>query len=206
MNRRGRRLAFTVAATGLAVVIGLCILHWNTVRDHVEAWRFQLTSKTETIEPNPALKGLVASLQVDDLNLRGCVQVLANHSGFRVIVDRAEYTATDGEWAVEIHAKFSQAGSLMFDDGRGRTPPGRETVLTFGVTTNWALQALKVEGYRVLEQRFPRRAYVVIRDEHFDEAMKALTELGRYPLLRDREVQPPGEVNLEPTRQPLRRK
>ena len=34
-RRRGRRLAFTVAATGLAVLLSLGILHWDTIRHHV---------------------------------------------------------------------------------------------------------------------------------------------------------------------------
>jgi hypothetical protein len=51
MKRRGKRLAFTVAATGGAVLLVLVVANWRTVRDHAEAWWFQLTRETETIEP-----------------------------------------------------------------------------------------------------------------------------------------------------------
>ena len=58
MNRRGKRLTLGVMAVGLAVVLVLAIAHWSTVRDHVEAWWFQLTKKTATIEPLPGLQGM----------------------------------------------------------------------------------------------------------------------------------------------------
>jgi hypothetical protein len=39
--------------TGLAVIVGLGILHRQAVCDHVAAWHFQLTKETQTIEPEP---------------------------------------------------------------------------------------------------------------------------------------------------------
>ena len=54
MNRRGKRIAFTVAATGAVVLIVLVILYRDAVRDHVEAWQFQRSTETMTIEPSAA--------------------------------------------------------------------------------------------------------------------------------------------------------
>jgi hypothetical protein len=51
MFLRGKRIAFTVAATGLAVVLVVGILCRRAVLDHIEAWHFQLTGESVTIEP-----------------------------------------------------------------------------------------------------------------------------------------------------------
>ena len=58
MNRRGKRIAFTVAATGLAVVLVVGILYRHAIRDHLQAWHFQLTRETTTIEPEPEMHGV----------------------------------------------------------------------------------------------------------------------------------------------------
>ena len=58
MNRRGKRLALGVMAVGVAVVLVLAVAHWSTIRDHVEAWQFQLTTQTETIGPKDNLRGM----------------------------------------------------------------------------------------------------------------------------------------------------
>ena len=55
MNRRGKRLALGVMAMGLAAVIVLAVANWGTVRDHVEAWRFQLTRETVTMDPGDVI-------------------------------------------------------------------------------------------------------------------------------------------------------
>jgi hypothetical protein len=49
MKRRARRV--TIGAAGLgAVVLGvLAVVHWQGIRDHVEAWRYFLTTETRTI-------------------------------------------------------------------------------------------------------------------------------------------------------------
>jgi hypothetical protein len=46
MNRRGRRIAFTMAATGVAVVLGL--FYRDAVSAHLTAWWFQLSHETLT--------------------------------------------------------------------------------------------------------------------------------------------------------------
>jgi hypothetical protein len=154
MNRRGRRLAFTMAATGGVVVLGVGILHWGAVRDHVEAWHFQLTRETETIEPEPAMRGIPKVLEASPagvsfyanalLSLEGhpwyqasdFVRILANHSGHYAIFATEENSTSQ----ILLGSKFD------------------------GVTANIARDILEANGWRIIEQRFPRRAYVVIRD------------------------------------------
>jgi len=133
MNRRGKRLAFTVAAAGLVVVLGLAIAHWKTILEHVEAWRFQLTRETVTITPAP---GGFSPIQ-DDLAV--CLRVLATDSGLPVIHD----TALDR--FVALVARY---------------PPG--PAIRSCLTKDEALRHLRSKGWRVIEQRFPRRAYVVM--------------------------------------------
>jgi hypothetical protein len=128
MKPRARRVTIAAAVLGVGVLGVLVVAHWSMVRDHVEAWHFQLATETEMLEPNPAWsEQLVAAkpghlLVIDDL-----ARCLSNCSGRSAIVDSQK-------WPVRA---------------------GSETVL----------QALRKRRWRVLEQRFPRRAYVVIRDK-----------------------------------------
>jgi hypothetical protein len=90
--KRGKRIAFTVVATGLAVVLGLGIIHRDAVRDHVEAWHFQLTRETTIHEPDPDPAWVeVFKIQVEaggnSLFTVAFPQILANSSSTRVIVD-----------------------------------------------------------------------------------------------------------------------
>ena len=45
MKPRARRIALLTVAAGCLVVAGLVALNWLTVRDHAEAWWFQLTRR-----------------------------------------------------------------------------------------------------------------------------------------------------------------
>jgi hypothetical protein len=54
MKRRGWRVALTVATIEFVLVACLVAFNWDTVRDHAEAWWFQLATETRTIEPDPA--------------------------------------------------------------------------------------------------------------------------------------------------------
>jgi hypothetical protein len=113
--KRGKRIAFTVAATGLAVVLGLSLLHWGTVRDHAEAWWFQATNETGELWPTPGLKWCLPCPFKD----------LADQSGHPVIIPT----------------------NLDMDN--------------YGVD-GFELMSLRKAGFRIVEQRFPRTAYVVI--------------------------------------------
>ena len=151
MKRRGKRIAIGVMASGLAVLLVLAIAHWKTVRDHVEAWHFQLTRNTQTIMPDPRGSALLEQKSWR-FNLKSCLFVLATSSGFPVIVDAA----------VDTSSALQRAGVNPF---------------------TWALLAedsarrgLLENGWHVLEQRFPRRAYLVIRDERYDAQVRAILE------------------------------
>jgi hypothetical protein len=50
MKPRAHRAVVVTAAIGMALIAVLVATHWATVRDHVEAWHFQLTRQTETIK------------------------------------------------------------------------------------------------------------------------------------------------------------
>jgi sugar (pentulose or hexulose) kinase len=123
MKPRARRVTIAAAVLGAGVVGVLVVLNWGTVRDHVEAWHFQLTRQTETVEP-----ALLVLTGGDPHSVETVAGVLAQRSGLPVICSRAE------KWAP-----------------------------IFGAAD--ILRALEENGFRVLEQRFPRRAYVVMRDQ-----------------------------------------
>jgi hypothetical protein len=153
MNRRGKRIAFTVAATGLAVVLVLAIVHWGTVRDHVGAWRFQLTTETITMEPRTEALALWASEREDPgklgLEFWELCDMLAGYSNVPVVF-------------ASIEAK------TIFLLG------GRWTLAAAD-----SLQILKENRWRVLDQRLPQRAYVVIRDETLSKDL--IIREGRRP-------------------------
>jgi hypothetical protein len=121
MKRRGWRVALTVATVGLALVAGLVALNWATVRDHAEAWLFQVTR--ETAERTP----------LDPDPLHGSTwmfQCLADDEGQPVVFDTGA-------------APWARTRSLRLE------PRG-------------VAKGLRSAGYRILEQRFPRRAYIVV--------------------------------------------
>jgi hypothetical protein len=134
-------------AVGLAVVLGLAIAHWSTIRDHIEAWHFQLTSDSETIAPEVPFREPPASgvgwLNEDEgyvrLNERDWCRVLANFSGDPVIRERD----SAGHFLTNVSGPHEGWGDL-------------------------AHRILEDEGWRVIKQRFPRRAYVVISKHMWD--------------------------------------
>jgi hypothetical protein len=139
MNRRGRRLAFMVAGMSLVVFLGLGVLYWGTVRDHVQAWHFQFTRETKLIEPLPGLQGMPLRF-VGDTPARSyerlpvLLQRVANCTARPVI-----FALEDDSPAVRVKGESQQV-------------------------TTWST-SLDVYGLRIVEQCFPRRAYVVVRDK-----------------------------------------
>jgi hypothetical protein len=108
----------------------------------VEAWWFQVTRETETVVPSPTLmesplfKVLAAGGDdFADSDLAGWLLVLATNSGRTVVFDPAENKDSPLQ---------STSGSAA--------------------TADPLLDVLQANGYRILEQEFPRRAYIVIRD------------------------------------------
>jgi hypothetical protein len=139
MKPRARRVTIGVASLVAFVVAVLVAANWATVRGHVEAWHFQLTTETETVVPNSAWMESPAFERFaeggDDYtiaDLAGWLEVLATKSGRTVVLDTAE------KKDLPLQSGFDSA-----------------------------LSVLEANGYRVLEQRFPRRAYVIIRDLNF---------------------------------------
>jgi hypothetical protein len=119
MKPRARRVAVATAVLGagaLAVVL-------TALRDHIEAWRFQLTRDTKTVPQD-----------CGDATSPPILCLLARSSGWQVIFDARD------------------AGSLGWSSDM-RSPQD-------------ILNLLRGFRWRVLEQRFPRRAFVVIRDGH----------------------------------------
>ena len=152
MNRRGKRVTLGVMAVGVAVVLCLAIAHWGTVRDHIEAWHFQLTRETVTIErelgdPTEEVTYCTASFSSTHSSsppaemewyqycTHGLAHLLAKHCSLPVI-----YQSEENEEVVSNPTELA---------------PTAEEVR----------RLLQTNGYRVLEQRFPRHAYVVIRDK-----------------------------------------
>jgi len=151
MKPRARRVTIAAALLGAAVV-GVLVIAPGPVRDHIEAWRLQLTRETLAIEPglvwkdNPVMpKREACEWMIKEMKKDGpwvsCSHVtylfciLVDYSGQTVICDPAI------------------AGSCSFAMKGGST-----------LSTNDALQIVRDNGWRILEQRFPRRAYVAIRD------------------------------------------
>ena len=152
LNRRGRRLAVTVAATAAVVLLVLAIAHWRTVCDHIEAWRFQLTRETETIEPDPAaVKRTIKDLPVFD----------GDNRGFFASVEHLLPLLGSSEMPV-IFEQGPKATGVVWDTG---SPTLLRPVDLTASTSDVARRILASNGFRVLEQRFPRKAYVVIHDQ-----------------------------------------
>jgi hypothetical protein len=75
------------------------------------------------------------------------------------------------EWVLHTLANFSGCHVIFDPKSLQRPARGRTTdhvSITWEESTDMAslaIKSLKKNGWRVLEQRFPRRAYVVIWDE-----------------------------------------
>jgi hypothetical protein len=153
MNHRGKRIAFTVTATGLVVVLVLVIAHWKTVRDHVQAWHFQLMRETVTIVPDPSFHfDLEGRGDWSVLKLERCLPALAAYSGRNVLLDSLEDPRRWGRRYVKDPRRIIYR-SL---DPRHSQRRGSHV----GVAL---LEVFRANGLRVFEQRFPRQAYVVMR-------------------------------------------
>ena len=153
MKPRARRVTIAAAVLGVGVV-GALMVAPGPVRDHVEAWRFQLTRETRTFEPNPeshldfkrasSTFGESGGYHIVTIHL---LELLANHSGIRVIADPHITKDWEGYWTFGPNVKIQEH---VLGTERG------------AATSNLSARILTENGWRVLEQRFPRRAYVVI--------------------------------------------
>jgi len=132
MKRRPRRATIGAVALGTSLVAILAVAYRDTVRDHVEAWHFQLTRETETFDPFR-----VEPARLNEEGVLVCpspgLQILSTHARRSIIFDPTE-TQDVPLWRVTRELSAEEVVRILGED-----------------------------GHRVLEQRFPRRAYVVIR-------------------------------------------
>ena len=112
MKPRARRITIGAAALAVVLLALLVVANWGAVRDHVEAWHFQLTRKTISTEG-------ICPLIFDSEDL-------------------------PEEWRNFYNHLSGGQSFLPHDD------------------------------YRFLEQRFPRRAYVVIREPDPTEELQTI--------------------------------
>ena len=156
MKPRARRVTIAAAVLGAVVVAILVVTHWGTVREHIEAWHLQLTTETETIEPNPQSPEWLQAVARSDTWLMEGNRLhvgLADRSGWPVIIDPRSLPAFSDSTLVWRREYF---------------------------TTESILQVLTGRGWHVLEQRFPRRAYIVIRENQREqERRRTLTPSAR---------------------------
>jgi hypothetical protein len=132
--RRGLRIALAAGAIVLGVIAGAVVLNWSVVRDHLEAWQFSRQGNTVSVQPDPAI--LERSRYPGGHGYLAC--------GARDLV--AMLAASSGRPVLASRAGLERRFLLGLKDA----------------TAGLALGALESAGYRVLEQRFPRAAYVVI--------------------------------------------
>src|SRR5262245_39380789 len=135
MKPRARRLVLLTAAAGTLVIVGLMAFNWPTVHDHAEAWWFQLTTETEAIRPDTPYLELCK--KSDSYSWHGIRDLL------RLLASTSGRLVIGGRDVYQVMAMV----------------PARN------LTPDFALHLLRSEGCRVLEQRFPRSAYVVIADQ-----------------------------------------
>ena len=143
MKRRARRVVIAWAVLGAVLLASLVVANWGMVRDHFEAWHFQLTTYTKTFEPEPVrLPAPEGDLFFGRALIR--LQTLSTHAKRDVICDPG------GD-----------------DFGSWMSPTA---------SVDEMLGVLRENGYRILQQSFPRRAYVVIRatptagDSHMEQS------------------------------------
>ena len=175
---------------GIAVVIVSAVAHWSTVRDQVEAWHFQLTTETQTIEPR-LLAPLAPhegaqEIEIDDPEFKAR---LAQHVE-SVLLRHGFQAPSMARYLIEDLARCS-GFTVIFDPAQTDDPSvSRGEAVIEQLWPEGPQPSLRRHGWRVLEQRFPRRAYVVIRavespaeQPHFQTAGGAAGAFLRLPEL-----------------------
>jgi hypothetical protein len=163
-----RRATLGLGFLGLVFAAVLLTLHWDTVAAHYGGWRFQLAKNTVTIRPGKvrrvSLTGQAIGMGATRFELEDVLALLSDQSGYPVIYDPA-----DGP--VDARDSRLPSGKTWWSgapQGGDHWSPHSFTVLC---TAEMVLSMLAKNGRRVIDQRFPRRAYIVIRDEQ-DPAAK----------------------------------
>jgi len=145
----------------LLFVSVLLALHWSTMENHLEAWRFQLGRNTVTIAP---AKVRSVSLTAEEFGrdsrrfeLENVLVLLSDQSGYPVIYDPADRLVDPNDSALPAGMWWPRRPS----GGDYWSRPSHTVLCTAGT----ALSILAANGWRVIDQRFPRTSYVVVRDE-----------------------------------------
>ena len=133
MKPRARRLTSAAACLTAGVIVVFVVLNWSTVRDHVEAWHFQLTRETVTYEP----RTLTLSERWEGHFEGPCFQILSTYSNRDVILDTSVEREYRERWVWVVERSLALTAEAVLREFRG-------------------------DGWRILEQRFPRSAYIVI--------------------------------------------
>jgi hypothetical protein len=135
MKCRGLRATFIAGAIGFAVVAAVAF-NWDVVRDHAEAWWFEMTTRTESLLPDPSKKGMAAKNASPWPPRLECLQFIADYSGVPVIFD----------------AENSDLEEVSTWAKRGLSC----------ATAEASLNVLRDGNWRIIRQSFPRAAYVAI--------------------------------------------
>jgi hypothetical protein len=140
--KRGKRIAFTVAATGLALILGLGILHL----DHFQPWWYQATRTTREFNPVPWWRELEKG-PVTETKERALERLKVNPPApwvFQYIADRSGIPVI-------------VAGAM------GAQQYGYSETTMAPLTRDDVIGKLRQAGWLIFEQRVPQRAYVVMR-------------------------------------------
>ena len=156
--KRKRRWAIGAAILGGCVVLALPIASW----DQVQAWRLLLGGDTVTIFPDPALAG-----ETVEANLR-VVPALRRYICRFQAKTLLCFLATRSERPVILRTPGRNALEAWIDVERKEPRPG--------ITRDDVLPLLRSRGWRIVEQAFPKRAYVVLEPADGPESMGADNE------------------------------
>jgi len=156
MKRRAWRITIGAATLGVALAAVLAVAHRDSLRDHVEAWRFQLTRTTETIEPPVAGRTVIGSTP-----LSPSARADAYRAGGTVLHGEA---ALARFWEGFLFVAANELRRPVIYDPRDRPPSIWGS--TFPRTVCNIRGFLERSGFRLVEQRFPRKACVLIREGH----------------------------------------
>lgn len=153
--KRKRRWAVGAAVLGGSVVLVLLIASWDQVR----AWRLLLGGDTVTIFPDPALTG-----ETVEANLR-VVPALRRYICRFQAKTLLGFLATRSGRPVILRASGRNALETWIDVDRKEPRPGisRENVIPL----------LRSRGWKIVNQAFPRRAYVVLEPSYGPAPVRA---------------------------------
>jgi hypothetical protein len=145
MKPRARRIALLTVAAGCLVVAGLAAFNWPTVRDHAEAWWFIWTKETRTLKP---LR--ISTQETQTLESIGTLEA----------VGKRRWSSVPALGYLQLVASFTSMPVICEESLSRDSKMQLLACLPPGVVD--PVKLLRENGYRILEQRFPRQAYVVV--------------------------------------------